>query len=1362
MASKQPKKNSSYELPGRERRKKTNRLAKTKSSQQSLPAQVRGNANTNTETPKRKKKKINRQSAFGSMFNMTANKTRVPSEINDPTRINVFQSTAEIEKQILEDDETKEEDVELPQKVGIDEVKYLMLPFVNSLIVTFGVVKDHVMVPVRIDGKCYIDEKYFRPRSEFSSEAAYCAQVDNTFWFYLPVALQFFAIVTFLLLRKSNKITTIHVAGFFEMFLVGLGMLMFAIVEVANSMYHFMNGILLIWLVGFTFRLKRLRYEQKLMLVAFQNLSTAMILIIAFATKANKRSVASLGRTIMVPMIYSLLLWKLNNEQAVRQKAHDKQAAKLEKNLKKYIIQKKNTEKLLASVLPLAIINDVKEIAKTQSGRYCVSYDNVTILFAKITGVHEMFEELPTVEVVGQLDRLFKSIDFITEAYTIEKIKTVGDTYMCASGLPVPHPNHAYKMAYFAFALGNVVKTFNENKKLNFKTGMCIGKIVAGVIGKTKYTYDLWGDAANTASRMYSHGVKGKIMCPKETADQIEDKFYIKRYKTQVIKGKGEMDCWFIEKEKVEMSDDITEEQKAAFELANMKKENIRAKKSNKKKKGQRMSAANNKLLKLVDDAGTASSTDKDQLTVGKDNWVANDKNCQKCNKQFTFLNRRHHCRYCGMCLCQDCSQWKVQKLRACWDCKELFDEAKDMNEMLRQREEEKKIDKIRRAKKNLVSSNPCTACYECVRSGTSREWEREYLDHKKSQIGNTLTVFWAIFMFCTMIYWQLLKFILTGSCLETPLFPVKDGYFNDNRSPCKYGEAGQITIGERGGADKGEGFDIGQDGKANHITAHMNATVLEFVNTFVPKVNKTNFRITEIGLIGEEWWNPNRFLPTGEKVFFSWSSRNHTMVFPKLESHVSFALLLNIVLIIPLVVVWLKLSTAVDYQPISDKFIEEEKTRIANSCCFGGKALGGYIAVRQRIMIHGEQIITTGVMATILIVIAYQFFQCHYWFGHMLLVALYGFNTYSLLTHGIVYIVTAICIFMIILTIPINLSIGNRQYEIKDRLEFVLTFIVTVYHALVQGKSIDLSTRKSFLKTKEIRNLSDKSEQEQQKNLAMLPLPDVITKGLKENKNIVIDAYGTVLFADIVSFTVFSSSDVLAHNPEDRPKKLVEILNDMFSRHDALADRCEVDKVKTLGDCYVASCGLLAPIANHAAKLTKFGIGMHGVMGDLNDAFNLRGKGPKNKDLRIRVGLASGTVVGGVVGGKKFIFDIWGETVEMAEVMESEGVPEKVHISQTSYLRARKDKDLQFTQRNVDLSEFGYRDKSYIAEPAGRRPNQSIGDWIAQIFPIIEEEKESEELAVRQNNSTRGSATTMNFVDNPMTMGRRSRSSIY
>merc|ERR1712196_303053 len=268
--------------------------------------------------------------------------------------------------------------------------------------------------------------------------------------------------------------------------------------------------------------------------------------------------------------------------------------------------------------------------------------------------------------------------------------------------------------------------------------------------------------------------------------------------------------------------------------------------------------------------------------------------------------------------------------------------------------------------------------------------------------------------------------------------------------------------------------------------------------------------------------------------------------------------------------------------------------------------------------------------------------------------------------------------------------------------------------------------------KTKEISNLKDKSSTERAKNMAMLPLPRVITQGLQEGKNIVIDAYGTVLFADIVSFTVFSSSDVLAPIPENRPKKLVEILNVMFSLHDALAERCGVDKVKTLGDCYVASCGLLAPTANHASLLTKFGLGMHGVMGSLNDTFKLRGKGPKGKDLRIRVGLASGTVVGGVVGGKKFIFDIWGDTVETAEIMESEGIPEEVHISHSSYLRARKDRDLDFIERtDQDLSGMGYNDKSYIARPRNkkfRNSNKRINDWIDGIFPDLHHKPEPEE----------------------------------
>merc|ERR1711968_261324 len=153
---------------------------------------------------------------------------------------------------------------------------------------------------------------------------------------------------------------------------------------------------------------------------------------------------------------------------------------------------------------------------------------------------------------------------------------------------------------------------------------------------------------------------------------------------------------------------------------------------------------------------------------------------------------------------------------------------------------------------------------------------------------------------------------------------------------------------------------------------------------------------------------------------------------------------------------------------------------------------------------------------------------------------------------------------------------------------------------------------------------------------------------------------------------------------------QLVKILDDMFEMHDDLALKLGVDKVKTLGDCYVACTGVLSPIANHAATMVKFGLGMHLVMKKLNDKFDLHGKGPKGKDLRIRVGIASGPVVGGVVGGKKFLFDIWGDTVEQAELMESEGVPERVHMSEPTYLRAKKDQDLRFEVDDKTRHEGG------------------------------------------------------------------------
>ena len=168
-----------------------------------------------------------------------------------------------------------------------------------------------------------------------------------------------------------------------------------------------------------------------------------------------------------------------------------------------------------------------------------------------------MFDTLPTVQVVDVIDRLYRRIDNLTEKQhpQIEKIKTVGDTYMAAAGLPVPTDTHACDMSYFAFALAEELERFNKKYhlgetgqagKLDFKIGISSGPVVAGVIGKKNPVYDLWGDAANTASRMYSFGMKHRIQTTQETVDMIEDEFVCESRGLIQVKGKGLMECFFI------------------------------------------------------------------------------------------------------------------------------------------------------------------------------------------------------------------------------------------------------------------------------------------------------------------------------------------------------------------------------------------------------------------------------------------------------------------------------------------------------------------------------------------------------------------------------------------------------------------------------------------------------------------------------------------------------------------------------------------------------------------------------------------------------------------------------------------------
>jgi class 3 adenylate cyclase len=142
------------------------------------------------------------------------------------------------------------------------------------------------------------------------------------------------------------------------------------------------------------------------------------------------------------------------------------------------------------------------------------------------------------------------------------------------------------------------------------------------------------------------------------------------------------------------------------------------------------------------------------------------------------------------------------------------------------------------------------------------------------------------------------------------------------------------------------------------------------------------------------------------------------------------------------------------------------------------------------------------------------------------------------------------------------------------------------------------------------------------------------------------------VLFADVVGFTAFS-----AHTPA---AEVVSLLNDLFSRFDAASQMHGVEKIKTIGDCYMAVCGLPKPRPDHARAMAEMALELLRILG----AFNRR----RGTNLQLRIGLNSGPVVAGVIGSTKFIYDLWGDTVNIASRMESTGVPDAIHVSESVY----------------------------------------------------------------------------------------------
>jgi guanylate cyclase len=213
-----------------------------------------------------------------------------------------------------------------------------------------------------------------------------------------------------------------------------------------------------------------------------------------------------------------------------------------------YFVGKKNvfqarSEALLLNILPKEIVAILKEDHRTIADHF----ENASILFADIVNFTPLSATMRPSDLVELLNEVFSKFDLLTEKYGLEKIKTIGDCYMVASGVPRSRPDHAQVLTSMAIEMRDFVTQHDFlGHRLNFRIGINSGPVIAGIIGHKKFSYDLWGDSVNTASRMESQGKQGVIQISQATYELIKDDFDCEYQGTVNVKGKGEMNVWFV------------------------------------------------------------------------------------------------------------------------------------------------------------------------------------------------------------------------------------------------------------------------------------------------------------------------------------------------------------------------------------------------------------------------------------------------------------------------------------------------------------------------------------------------------------------------------------------------------------------------------------------------------------------------------------------------------------------------------------------------------------------------------------------------------------------------------------------------
>ncbi len=231
------------------------------------------------------------------------------------------------------------------------------------------------------------------------------------------------------------------------------------------------------------------------------------------------------------------LVERLQNEIKERQAA--------EKSLRE---AQKNSDRLLLNILPAAVVENLKKGEDTAAERF----ESATVLFADIVDFTSLAARISPMELVNFLNQIFSKFDQLTEKHGLEKIKTSGDSYMVAGGLPVPRADHVEAIANMALDMVDAIAHFKTDtgEPFQIRIGINTGPVVAGVIGTKKFSYDLWGDTINVASRMESQGLPGYIQVTTAIYEPLKDRYVFEERGAIEVKGKGETIAYWLKAKK--------------------------------------------------------------------------------------------------------------------------------------------------------------------------------------------------------------------------------------------------------------------------------------------------------------------------------------------------------------------------------------------------------------------------------------------------------------------------------------------------------------------------------------------------------------------------------------------------------------------------------------------------------------------------------------------------------------------------------------------------------------------------------------------------------------------------------------------